>query len=445
MSNESTQIPAECDVLVVGGGPAGSTVATFLARKGWSVVQLERERHPRFHIGESLLPMNMPILERLGVLDRVHTIGQLKPGADFEMRNKESGYGTFTFDRTLNPVWPHAYHVKREEFDELLFRHAGANGVRTFERTKVDSVDLDDDGASVRGTREDGSTFALRARYFVDASGRDTLLGAKLGLKKRNPRHQSAALFAHFSGVERRPGGDEGNISVYQFEHGWVWMIPLRDGTVSVGAVCWPDYLKKRQGRNAEFLIETIQRMPAAWARMRNAVMVGNLHVTGNFSYTCTRTTGRRWIMVGDAYAFVDPIFSSGVFLGMHSGELAANVIDASLRDPRREASLQRAYRREMDGGIATFSWFIYRFTTPALRWLFANPRNTWRVEEAVISMLSGDVFRDGGVRKRLRMFKVMYYVTALALLPRNLAHWWRVRRTRTETFSGGTTTQDHA
>ena len=266
---------AQTDVIVIGGGPAGSTVSTLLARRGWQVAMFEKERHPRFHIGESLLPMNMPIVERLGAMHKLQAIGVIKLGADFEAAN-ERGYNTFEFARALGDSPPHAFQVKRQEFDEMLFRHAAENGVQAFEAARVADVAFDADGVDVTVVDANGER-KWRAKQLVDATGRDTFLSNRFKLKQKHSKHQSAALFAHFTGVERRPGDDAGNISIYQFEHGWIWMIPLREGVTSIGAVCWPEYLKRRNGRNAEFLLETIALVPAAQARLRDATMIDNL------------------------------------------------------------------------------------------------------------------------------------------------------------------------
>jgi len=434
--------PAECDVIVVGGGPAGSTAATLLARRGWSVALLERDRHPRFHIGESLLPMNLPILERLGVLEAVHRIGVVKVGADFPASN-EQGYLVFRFERALDQQWAHAYQVRRDEFDKVLFDHAVANGVLACEGHHVASVELGHEFVAVAGKSEDGRSFRCRARYLVDARGRDTLLGNQLRIKRKSPRHQSAALFAHFRGVERRPGADAGNVSIYRFDQGWIWLIPLPDDTMSVGAVCWPDYLKQRRTDNREFLLQTLHSIPALRQRMAHAEIVDHLHATGNYSYACRRMAGRRWIMAGDSYAFVDPVFSSGVYLAMHAAEQAAGVVDATLREPSRERALQRRYERQVRHGIGTMSWFIHRFTAPAMRRLFADPRNVLQVEQAMISMLSGDVYRDNGVLWRLRVFKLIYWITALGDFREQARNYLFRRRQARALFSGGTTSQD--
>jgi len=441
---ESRDAHIACDVLVVGGGPAGSAASTTLARKGWNVLQLEKAVHPRFHIGESLLPCNLPILERLGVLEKVRAIGVLKLGADFPSR--EGAYQTFHFRRALGDSPGYAFQVKREEFDQVLFAHARESGVDARDGIMVESVThagIDRIQATARDTS--GAGFAITARYLVDASGRDTLLGGRLKLKRKNPAHQSAAIFAHFQDVARREGEDAGNISIYRFEYGWCWFIPLRDGVMSIGCVCWPEYLKQRRGRNEQFLLDTLQRMPEASARLGEARMLGEVRVTGNYSYVCARMAGPGWVMAGDAWAFVDPLFSSGVYLAMHSGMHAGELVDAALREPAREVALQRAFDRRMRRGVRVFTWFIYRFNTSIMRHLFAHPSNVWQVEQGVISMLAGDVFDNPTVLARLRLFKLIYGLHGIARLRRWVGERLDRRRQARQKFTGGTTPVDPA
>ena len=434
----------ECDVLVVGGGPAGSTASTLLQRQGRRVLQLEKDRHPRFHIGESLLPCNLPIFDALGVMDKVRALGVHKLGADFPAA--DGHYQTFHFRRALGDSPPHAFQVKREDFDRMLFEHARENGVDAREGVLVERVEPAGIGHVVAHAKDaDGHALVVNARYLVDASGRDTLLGNALKLKRKNPSHQSAAIFAHFHGVELRPGEDAGNISIYNFEHGWCWFIPLQDGVMSVGCVCWPEYLKTRRGRNEAFLLDTLKTMPDAWRRMADAEMVSPVRVTGNYSYTCERMSGPGWVMVGDAFAFVDPVFSSGVYLAMHSGKQAAAMVGAALDEPAREAPLQRAFEKRIRRGVRVFSWFIYRFNSPVMRQLFASPRNFLRVEDGVISMLAGDVFDSAPVLLRLKLFKLIYAIGGLVNLPRFLAELRNRRRQARSEFTGGNTPVDRS
>ena len=438
--------PCQVDVLVIGGGPAGTTAATLLARQGWKVVLLEKGVHPRFHIGESLLPMNLPILQRLGVLEQVKAIGVHKPGADFPLQDEMESVNVFRFDRALDPQFPYAYQVKREEFDHLLFRNAVDNGVDARMQVAVEKVDFGHDGrpALVHARDAGGQPLGFAPRYLVDASGRDTFLGGKLKLKQKNMAHQSAAIFSHFRGVTRREGPDAGNITVERFAHGWMWLIPLRDDVMSVGAVCFPEYLKQRSSDNVSrsneaFLMQTLESTPSVWSPMQQAQRIAPVHATGNYSYTCTRMTGPGWVMVGDAFAFIDPVFSSGVYLGMNSGEHAASVVDGALRDPASETRLQRAMEKRLKRGLKHFSWFIYRFTTPVMQRLFAQPRNVLQIEQAVISMLAGDVFDNRAVLRRLRLFRLLYAFNAVQLAPQAFRGWLRRRRQVGEAFGGDT------
>jgi len=435
-SLESQQPPhtsaRQCDVLVIGGGPAGSTISALLSRQGHRVTLVEKEHHPRFHIGESLLPLNMPILERLGIADQVEKIGMLKPGAEF---NSE-GYkpAVYYFRGAMDKRYPIAYQVRRSEFDHLLLENSRSCGTDIHEGVRVTAVNLNPgERTRVEAVDESGRRLAWEATYLVDASGRDTFLANKLNTKHRNAQHNSSAIFGHFSGVERRAGEDEGNISVYWFDHGWYWLIPLKDGAVSVGAVCWPYYLMSRRKPVDEFLWDTIRQNSLLAERMKNARLMAPALATGNFSYQSQQMYGDGWLMVGDAFAFIDPVFSSGVFLGMSSAERGAAIVDDMLRkgdvSVAANAGALRRYERTLKRGLRTFSWFIYRITTPAMRKMFMSPRNTFRMEEGILSLLAADIFGDTPIRRPLFMFKVIYYIASILKWRENLESWKQRRR----------------
>jgi flavin-dependent dehydrogenase len=421
-------VRADCDVLVVGGGPAGATIGALLAQRGRSVVVLDKDTHPRFHIGESLLPLNLPLFERLGVLDEVHRIGLVKHCAEFDSR-EHGRRQAFDFGNAWACRWPHAYQVRRSELDLLLLRNCARRGAEVHEATRVTAVDFDaPDAVRVAAKGPDG-TREWRARFLVDASGRDTFLAGRFGIKRPNRKHASAAIYGHFRNARRNPGRDEGNISIYWFPHGWCWFIPLKDGTTSVGAVCWPYYLKSRQGDLTAFFRDTIALAPGLAERLADAELTGPATATGNYSYTSERMAGDRYIMVGDAFAFVDPVFSSGVYLAMSSAFAGADVVETCLDAPADAAVAQARFDRTVRQGLARFSWMIYRMTSPVMRNLIMAPQNRLGIESAVISFLAGDVFASGPVWRRLLAFRAVYYLSSMASLPTALRAWARRRR----------------
>jgi flavin-dependent dehydrogenase len=403
-----------CEVLVVGGGPAGSTVAALLAERGFEVVVLEKDRHPRFHIGESLLPLNLPLFERLGIADKIERIGMAKWGVDF-VSPTHNRTVTFEFSDAWDKSLPYSFQVRRSEFDHILLHNAAAKGARVVEGCRVAELDVAHaDAVELTAKSDAGQEQRWRARFLIDASGRDTLVANKLGLKDRNRGHASAAVYGHFTGARRQHGRAEGNISIFWFDHGWFWFIPLADGTTSIGAVCPPDYLKSRKTDVTTFFHDTIAKAPKLAERLSDATMTGPATATGNYSYRASNMAGRNYLMVGDAYAFIDPVFSTGVYLAMNSAFRAADTVTAVLRDPPQAERALARFDADVRRGIDRFSWFIYRMNQPALRDLFMNPRNVWRLQEAMMSLLSGDVFRRSPVHRRLTVFKALYYARAI-------------------------------
>jgi flavin-dependent dehydrogenase len=418
-----------CDVLVVGGGPAGATVSALLAERGRDVVVMEKAHHPRFHIGESLLPANAQLFDRLGVRDQIEAIGMPKWGVEF-VSPDHSHRAFVEFAEAWDKTMPYAWQVRRSEMDEILFRNAAAKGARTLEGHQVRGVAFDADGATVKVELDDGATQTWRTRFLVDASGRDTLLANHFKCKEKNDKHNSSALYGHFTGAKRLEGKREGNITIFWFQHGWFWFIPLADGTTSIGAVCWPYYLKSRQKKPlVEFFHDTIAMCPELAKRLEGAVLVDeSVHATGNYSYSSTRSSGERYLMLGDAYAFVDPVFSSGVYLAMQSGFEAADTIAATLDMPQRAAVARARFDKRMKLGPREFSWFVFRVTNPTMRDFFMYPQNPLRVKEALMSLLAGDIFGKTPIWGSLRVMKALYYLVSIGNLRRTVRAWRRRR-----------------
>ena len=418
-----------CDVLVIGGGPAGSTAASLLAEQGHKVVLLEKAHHPRFHIGESLLPANLPLFEKMGIADEIRAIGMLKPGAEFVSPHHKSTQ-TFHFADAWDKSMPHAYQVKRSEFDEILIRHAARKGTEVHEGTKVMEVDfLPDGGASVRARSDDGQDHQWRTRFVVDASGRDTFLANRFKTKQRNPRHNSSAVYGHFNSVQRNSGQDEGNITIFWFDHGWFWFIPLSGEITSVGMVTWPYHMKTRGQRSLrQFLMDNIATSPELAGRLERASLVTPVEATGNFSYVSQSNHGTDYLLLGDAYAFIDPVFSSGVWLAMNSAVMGAETVNICLTQPSNANAALKRFDRLMKHGPKEFSWFIYRVTNPIMRDFFMGPKNVFRVKEALLSVLAGDVFGKTPIWRSILVFKALYYF-ANFLQPRRAFKAWRMRR----------------
>jgi flavin-dependent dehydrogenase len=371
-------------------------------------------------------------MERLGVAARVRAIGLEKWGAEF-VSHCDGRSQEFRFAGSWDKSLPLAYQVRRSEFDEILVRRAAEVGAQVVEGCRVRNVEFLRDaqaardgsqGVRVRAEHDDGRSESWTADYVVDASGRDTFLGNSLHTKRRNKKHNSAALYAHFSGARRECGKREGNVTVYWFEHGWFWFIPLADGATSIGAVVWPYYMNTRSTSVREFFLHTLSLCPPLAERLSGATLVTDVEATGNYSYVCDHSHGSNYLLVGDAYSFIDPVFSSGVMLAMNSGMAAAEAIHTCRTQPARSRAALKQFDRVSRHGPKQFSWFIYRLSNPTMRELFLDPSNAWRVEEALLSMLAGDIFGHTPIWGRLRLFKALYYVLSLANFSRSFRAW---------------------
>ena len=412
--------PTECDVLVIGGGPAGSTAAALLAERGRDVVLLEKAEHPRFHIGESLLPLNTAIFDRLGIRDQVAAIGVHKPGAEF-VADDTGRAVQFSFAQGLDQRFTSSWQVPRADLDHLLFHTAADRGARVYENTRVTAFQPGADRPLVEADGPDGPQ-RFAPRFVLDASGRDTFMASRLRAKRPNKRNNTAALYAHFHGVERRTGEHEGYISVHLAQDGWFWMIPLPNDVMSVGFVGNPAAFKTTGGTPSDRLLARIQAAPTVRDRMRGATLVSDVVGTGNYSYDSDRAHGDRFLMIGDAFAFLDPVFSSGVLLAMTSGEMGADVADTWLADPAAGRAKAVRMERDIRRAMRRLAWLVYRINTPALRFLFLQPSNRFRMRDGLVSLLAGNLRGSWNQVGPVLAFKSAYYfVSVLArigLLP---------------------------
>ena len=377
------------DVVVVGGGPGGSSTATFLADGGLRVALFERERFPRFHVGESLMPATMLLLEELGARAAIEERGfQLKYGATFIDEDNNAATQTFYF--LPGQPWPnYSYQVPRADFDTVLLEHATKRGVTVFQPATVEGTKFDADGVILTVSGENGR-FSVRAKMLVDATGRDALLATRYGRRTRIPNLGKVALFAHYKGAARRSGLEEGNIRVYVFREGWFWWIPLAGDVTSVGAVCHARTVKQWTGEPEGLLDAMIARSRGVSENLAGAVRITPVHRVANFSYHNSPVVGDRFVAVGDAIAFVDPIFSGGVYIALRTGQLAAAAILQAFRAGDFSARRFAAYERRVRAGLAPLFQFIHKYYEPSFFDLFMHPRNYFGVYEAVLNVLSG-------------------------------------------------------
>jgi halogenation protein CepH len=390
------------DVAVVGGGPAGSVTATMLADAGCRVVVLEREAFPRYHVGESLLSATLPIFDALGVADRLERHGFVrKPGGTFLWGGGGAPW-RFTFGEDPGGR-PHAFHVIRSEFDQLLLENARAHGATVHEEHAVTSIDVTAPTPSLRVQRRDGREWMLHPRLVVDASGEHGLLARRLGLRRFNPFFKNLAVWGYFRGGVRLPPPGTDDLLSAACDDGWLWCIPLHDGTMSVGAVVDRDRQLGRVGADpAAALMGFIARAPIVAERLASATLVSPVRVVRDYSYDSARLAGPGYLLAGDAACFIDPVFSTGVHLACLAGVFAARAARRVLDGEDEAAALadyEAAYRDSYDRYLR-FLYFFYDHNADAdsyfwqARRLLGHEPGTLDARTAFVRLVSGGADR---------------------------------------------------
>ena len=384
------------DAVIIGGGPAGSTVATALARRGRRVALFEREKFPRFHVGESLLPFNLPIFARLGVAEKIEAAGYQRKYGAFFWNEATGGTRPVVFAQGLDARHPAAYHVKRADFDKLLLDHAAESGAEVHEESPVaESLVENGQTVGVLVRERDGAARPVRARIVVDASGQDALISRKLGTRRFDTRLKRAGLFAHYEGVRWPEGHRPGDILLPIDQGVWYWIIPFSDGTSSVGAVFEPALPRSEGwGNDLEFrfegLIARSQRMRSLLEGSRRTSRVFGI---SDYSTSSARLVGDGYLLVGDAATFLDPVFSTGVFLAMATGEYAAEEIHEALARPGPvTASRLARYERKANRLFRRFRRFVYAFYDPVFFEAFCTKAPLDVMRAAVTTTLAGGV-----------------------------------------------------
>ena len=392
------------DVAIIGGGPAGSSAGTLLAKAGRRVVIFEKEKFPRFSVGESTLPAVLNTLERMGVKEKIDNGGFLiKYGG--EIVSACGQRVRFYFRNGFKAKRPTAYQVLRSEFDKILLDHAAETGCDVRQQTPVNAFEIDDDGVTL-SSGHGGQV--VRAKYVIDCSGRNCLIGNRFQLKRPIPNLRKFSLYAYYDDVRREDGPDGTLTRMVRTKDSWFWMIPLRGKTTSIGVVMDTEKFRGLKMNPEEALAHCIAEQPVVNESMENARRVTKVYATGDFSYRNKQLFGDRWLLAGDAAGFIDPVFSSGVYLALLSGEQAADALNLVLDRPQQRARAFRYYERRISRVLDIYLRWASAWYTQEFVEVFLYPKEIFELVPTVSAVLSGNEIRDFSIRWRLCIFHLL-------------------------------------
>ncbi len=408
------------DVAIIGGGPAGSTAATLLARAGRRVVVCEREKFPRFHIGESLLPVSMKVFTRLGVHEKFERAGfPRKYGGEMTSACSEEGV-KFYFKDGYRSQTDYSYQVPRAEFDKVLLDHARENGAEVREETVVRRVEFFPDFVELHLEEKSGAAEKIAARYVIDASGRHSIIGSHFKLKETYPHLRKISIFAHYEGMELEEGRDANLTRQVRSADRWFWWIPLPDDRSSVGVVLDSERYRQAKKSPEQFLEESLAEQPFLARRMTHARRVTPAYASADFSYRLTKLTGERWMLAGDAAGFIDPVFSSGVFLAFLAAEAAADILNVVLDNPRKARRLFAGYERLLRTAMKGYLRFVNAWYSKEFIEVFLYPQDICQIPPAVNAVLGGNISGSFAIRWRMAVFYFIVWLQRyLPLCPR--------------------------
>jgi flavin-dependent dehydrogenase len=402
------KMSSEFDVAIIGGGPAGSVAGSVLARHGRRVVIFEREKFPRFQVGESTIPASLETLQRIGVKEKIDQAGFLTKHGGEIVSACGGARQKFFFRNALNPRWKTAYQIDRMTFDDILLRHARSLGCEVREETKVESVEFNSDGLTLHCKSDPVPT---KAAYVIDCSGRSSLLANRFQLKEQFPHLKKFSVYSYYQRTSKSNDPEDAYTRMIRGSDAWFWVIPISDGKISVGVVMDLQKYQQLKLSPEAALSRTIEEQPEVRKWVENTTRYMPVFATADFSYAVKQLTGDRWIVAGDAAGFIDPVFSSGIYIAIYSGEKAGETVNRVLTDPAKKDAAYRRYEQAVQKRFRSYlklssAWYTREFIE-----IFLHPKEMLNIVGVVNSVLGGNPPRTLQEKFAMGFFYFLIYL----------------------------------